>query len=90
MAKAPILRRTVLFTRVRRSGSALYRLSDWSTVDTELGQMWEPRTVSVDNGSITQRDINDAEFDEIRQFDEEKMASEYCHGGLQLPVDFGV
>lgn len=86
MPKAPINQRTLMFTRLR--GDKTIRLIDWNVVDTELGPMIEPRHMSVDGGSIPQRDITDGTYTSIVEYDEDGMVNQYSHNGLQLPADY--
>lgn len=89
MPKAPILSRTLLYSRIGRSEPPTYRLLDWCLVNTSLGAMMEPRQLSVvDPSNVTDQDVNDTSFNAIMEYDENKLYAETGTSGSQITKVF--
>lgn len=58
----PILRRTLLYERLR---DGTYSLLDFCIVNTTLGAMVEPRTLNRATGAMRNDDVYDSAFNDI-------------------------
>lgn len=86
--KEPILSRTLLFDLLKDK-KTMIRL-DWNLVDTVLGGMLEPRSMSGINAaeSIQNFDVFDAGFTSFRSQNEDTMQSIFSTGGILFPRDY--
>ena len=85
--KSPILSRTRLYGRMRRTGQR-YPI-DWDLVNTELGGMLEPHNVLGPNvGAVQIVDIEDISFNDILEINEDQMQDMFGTGGRQIPFAF--
>lgn len=82
--KAPILRRTLLYERLR-DGS--FRLLDFAIVNTSLGAMIEPRTLFRPGGGMVNEDVYDSSFTDLLEATPGVLAS-VGFGGEQWPKQF--
>lgn len=90
--KEPLLGRTLLFGsiggRKRVIGKTLYQL-DWNLVDTALGLMLEPRSLSFHNpDDIRHSDTFDEGFTSTVEIDENVMQATFNTGGNLFFRDF--
>lgn len=83
--KEPILARTLLFSSIggRKTGvtKTSYRL-DWNLVETSLGAMLEPRSITMVNPeSVSALDTHDEGFTNIMEYNEDRMQDQFNTGG---------
>jgi hypothetical protein len=86
--KEPILSRTLLMDTLR-DGTKM--LLDWNLVETSLGTMLEPASISLVNGEATAAiDAMDAGFSKTLEIDEDTIQGLFNSGGNLLFRNFNV
>jgi hypothetical protein len=89
MPKGPILERVQYFAKMPGQGSVGVAMLDWNVVETSLGTMVEPRTISpVGLDRLLDVDIFDAAPNRIVEINEDTFYTQYSTSGNQLPRDF--
>ena len=83
--KAPILSRTLLYAPLR-DGSL--RLLDFTLVGTSLGAMLESRSLVRDGTAVTNEDVYDGSFTDIKLADGAMVAQLGLQGLEQWPRTF--
>jgi hypothetical protein len=87
MPRAPINTRQGFYETINRN-LKLTRPIEWNVVETELGQMVEPRSLGLFDGKIVQQDAVDIAYDSFTPIDGSSFYSVYGTGGPQSFVDF--